>query len=379
VIGGGRRRGRWSLALAVGATGAALLLASAAGASAPGPARAQPRPAPDADGWRPVLQRAWEASQERRYTGEALWIVWADGDPHVALSRVLRDRDTLTVSSPDDFTVRLGEEGGDMVDHRQGWLTPLPPVDSGRPDAALRALEEKYEVALAGEDRLLDRPCTRLEVRRRGNGSLRERLWVDDDSGLVLRRESYEGSRRLRLVAYLSLDLRPGTAARAGIRAARDDDGDSLERRSRAITPVDDRALTALREAGWTVPPSLPGGYEPVGVYAVDGSDSQPLHLVYRDGLYTVSLFQQQGRPDWASLPDGAQPADDLGWPAYEWAGAVPQRLVWEASGTTFSLVGDAPPREFVAIARSLPRPQAPTLPHRLRRGLARLWEWVSP
>lgn len=385
MTGAARRHGGRGLALVAGATASALtalLLAATAGAAAHlaerGLDRAHPGTTPDAGEWRPVLLRAWEAAQERRYTGEALWIVWADGEPHVTLSQVLRDRDTLTVSSPDHFTVRLGDDGGDMVDHRQGWLTPLPPVDVDRPAQALGALDDKYEVALTGEERLLDRPCTRVEVRQRADGSLRERFWVDDDSGLVLRRESYEGSRLLRLVTYLSLDLRSGAATRASNRAARDARGEPLERRSRAVSPVDDRALAALREAGWTVPPSLPGAYEPVGVYAVDGSDSQPLHVVYRDGLYTVSLFQQQGKPDWASLPDGAEPAG-LGWQAYEWPGAVPQRLVWEASGTTFSLVGDAPPEEFTAIARSLPRPQAPTPADRLRRGLSRLWEWVSP
>lgn len=359
---------------------AALLVVSAAGPVVHAGADRAVGERLDEGTWRGVLLRAADASQHRRYAGEALWITWSDGEPQVALSRVYRDRDAVTVSSADRFTVRLGHRGSDMVDHRQGWMAPLPAVDPGESVQAVDALARKYDVAVVGEERLLDRPCTRLEVHRREDGSLRERLWIDQDSGLVLRRETYEGSTRLRLMAYLSLDLRPGAAADeagVGARATRSQAAVPLERRSRAVSAVDGGALAALRRAGWVVPARLPGRYEPVGVYAVDGADGQPLHVVYRDGLYTVSLFQQQGSPDWTSLPDGARRADHVDWPAYEWPGAVPRRLVWEASGSTFSLVGDAPPEEFAAIAAALPRPESRSLADRLRRGLGRIFSWV--
>lgn len=375
------RKVRRAHATCVGGTAAALtalLLVSVVGAVS-ATTRAGGSVAADSDAWRPVLLRAAEAAQRRRYIGEALTIVWSDGRAQVSLSRVGRDHDTLTVSSADRFTMHLGQEGGHMVDHRQGWLAPLPAADTGRPEDAVNALERKYEVALAGEERLLDRPSTRLDVHRRVDGSLRERLWVDDDSGLVLRRESFEGAdQRLRLMAYLSLDLRGGPVARATDRTTRGQPSERLHRRSQEVSAVDGTSLSALRRAGWTVPPELPGGYEPVGVYAVDGADGQPLQVVYRDGLYVMSLFQQRGRPDWASLPDGAQPAEGLDWSAYEWPGAVPRRLVWEASGTTFSLVGDAPPEEFMAIAESLPRQESHSLAQRLRRGLGRLLPWTA-
>lgn len=378
MTGDRRSRGRGPILVAAAMAVAALLVGSA-GASLRLADRSLERAlgGQGGDSWRIVLRQAWNASQQRRYTGEALGVVWEDGVSRVSLSTVLRDRDTLTVSADDRFTMHLGEDGGTMVDHDDGWLAPLPPADPGGAGEVLRAIEEKYDVALVGEDRLLDRAVHRLEMRRRSDGGLRERLWVDDESGLVLRRESFEGDdRRLRMVAFLSLDLRPGRG-RTAPRAARGGDG-SLERRSHSISVIEEGALSALRRAGWTVPTTLPGGYEPVGVYAVDDSEGQPLQVVYGDGLYTVSLFQQRGQPDWDSLPEGAQRAEDLGWHAYEWPGAVPQRLVWEASGTTFSLVGDAPPQEFVAIAESLPRPAATTLADRLRRGLSRVWQWVS-
>lgn len=330
--------------------------------------------APGDRAWRAVMLRAWEAALERRYSGEALSIVWAGDAPTVTLSRVMRDRDALTVSAQDRMTVEVGIGPGDPAEQREGWLAPLPAVHGDEPAAAVRALEHKYHVTVAGTERILDRRCTKLEVHRRDGASLRERLWVDEDSGLVLRRESYEGAEhRLGLMTYLSLDVQPTGLALAGPRASRGQVLRPVQRREPAARPLDDVALTALRQAGWTVPPTLPGDYEPVGVYAVDGRDGQPLHVVYTDGLYMLSLFQEQGHPDWDSLPEGATRAEGIGWHAYEWPGAVPRRLVWEASGTTFSLVGDVPPEEFQAIADALPRPRAPSVVDRLRRGLSRL------
>lgn len=322
--------------------------------------------------WRPLLRRAADAARRQEHSGDTLWVVWTDQGPHVTLSAVRWDGGQFVVSMADRYTVRLGASGGSLVDHEQGWRATLGAVESRR-----TALERKYEVAAADDERLLGRPCTRLEIRRRADGSLRERLCIDKATGLLVRRESFEGAdRRVRLFTYLALDVGPRVPR--SVRPSRSGDR-SVRRRATSAMPVGPAALEALRAAGWVIPESLPGGYEPVGVYAVDGVDGQPLQIVYDDGLYTVSLFQQRGRPDWESLPDGARRSEDMAQPAFEWPGALPRRLVWEAGGTTFSLVGDAPPGEFVTIADSLPRPAVPGPAARVRRGLGRLWRWVSP
>jgi hypothetical protein len=127
------------------------------------------------------------------------------------------------------------------------------------------------------------------------------------------------------------------------------------------------------------VPEDLPGGYLTDGSFAVSAEQTQPLQTVYSDGLYTVSLFEQRGSLDPSTLPEGATLSDVYGFETYTWKGAVPQRVVWEADGSTWSLVGDAPPDEFAAIVRSLPAPQRDGFIDRMRRGLGRLWAWVSP
>lgn len=368
---------------AIGALLIAFALAPASVAAAPrtpGRHAGQPPPVVEAPSWQQVLRRAAEAGPQRRYRGEVLWIVWTDGQPHVHASRTHRSRTELTVSSAERYTLRLGADGGDMVDHQQGWRIPLPAADLAVDDDGLAAIAEKYDVTVTGQERLLDRPSIALEMRRRSDGSLREQLWFDEVTGLLLRRQTYEGADRpLRLVTYLSLDLDPGSFRRTERQETRPEHQSPLEERPHTVTALDDNELQALRHAGWVIPEALSGGYHPVGAYVVEGSDSQPLQVVYGDGVYTVSLFQQRGTPDWSSLPEGAQRARHVDGRAYEWPGAVPQRLVWEAWGTTFSLVGDAPPEELAAMVASLPAPETVGMADRLRRKLRNLWSWVSP
>lgn len=327
-----------------------------------------------------LLERAAEAAGATPHRGQILWVTWDDGVSHVQMVDVEQDRRDLTVRTPGQTTVELSVAGGGaLAHHRQGWFVPLP-RPRGAAEGPARELEEKYTVEVRGTERLLDRPASRVEVRRRDDGLLRERLWVDEETGLLLRRETLHGDDLLRMAVYVSLDLtRPAPEAAAPATP----DAVPLRARDQGVQTVRPRGLDALRRAGWIVPESLPGGYEADGGFALSSGDSQPLQLVYDDGLYTVSLFAQPGAPDLGSLPDGAVPARWRGIPegsaAYEWPGAVPQRLVWGADGTTYSLIGDAPPDEFRAIAAALPHDQPVGGWKRVGSGLSRLWSWVSP
>lgn len=337
-------------------------------------------PAEEDDHARAVLQRAAQANAELSYTGETLWVTWVDGAPSMSMFEVSSDRGALTVTAAERYTPRLTDDGSGMDDHVGGWTLPLPPVDPAA--GSMAGLDDKYDVELDGAQDLLDRRCVRLEIVRRADDLLRERLWVDEETGLLLRRETFDvDGERARMAVYLALDLDPAELPRTTDRAGRSEE--RVADHDQTSTAVGARGIDALRQGGWTVPAELPGGYLPRGSFTASSaaglsSDTAALQLVYGDGLYTVSLFQQPGSPDWTSLPPGAQHADGLDFVAYEWPGAVPQRLVWEARGSTWSLVGDAPRDEFAVIAAALPHHEPPDLVHRIGRGLRRLWTWVS-
>lgn len=324
-----------------------------------------------ADDWRAVLERAGEAARSTTYEGQALWVTFTPERPYVSTVTVASDgQGAMVVDAAERYRLRVGHEDGDLEHRAEGWVMPLPAAldDGGR---RMAALEENYDVRSEGTQRVMDRPATLLALYASASGDLRERLWIDDDTGLLLRRESYgtDGS-VARLATYLDLDLDPDPPDT--------EDGTVLEERIKGVAPVDELGFDALREAGWTVPEELPGGFEAVGAYVVSSESSQPLHLVYTDGLYTVSMFQQTGTPQWDSLPSGARLVEDLPGRVYEWPGALPHRLVWAAAGRTWSVVGDPTPEQLREIARALPHADEPGVLERLRRGFSRLWSWMT-
>ena len=332
--------------------------------------------------WRSLLDRAAQAAEKTAYVGESLWVTYEDGQPSIS-SFLVHSSGNGDISVTDDsrFAVRLGNEGSSLADHERNWFFPLPAADLARAHKGLNRLDAKYDVDIVGTERLLDRSCVRLEIVRSSDRRLVERLWIDEESDLLLRRETYAGEDTLlRMVAYQRLDLNPADRLRSSdtAHATRGQRPRQL-RQEQDVSEVDDIGLAALRDAGWVIPEALPGAYASEGSFAVSAADSQPLQSVYSDGLYTVSLFEQRGSLDPATLPEGAVISSDFGFPAYTWPGAVPQRIVWEADGTTWSLVGDAPPDELQAMALELPKPVPDGFFTRIGRGFGRLWSWVSP
>ena len=346
------------------------VVATAAPASA---ARPEPR-------WRAVLDRAAQMAEQRAYVGESMWVTYEHGVASVSTFLVQSTGGgEITVADRTRYAVRLGADGGSLADHERGWFFPLPAADLAKAHKGLDRLASKYDVQVLSSESLLDRPSTRLQILRESDGELVERLWIDDASGLLLRRETYDGEGELlRMVAYLKLDLRPDGRSVEGVHATRGQ-RPAQERREQDVTEVDDVGRAALRDAGWTIPDALPGDYATEGSYAVSAGETQPLQTVYSDGLYTVSLFEQRGSLDPTTLPEGAQITSAYGFPSYTWPGAVPTRVVWEAGGTTWSLVGDAPPDQMREIITALPRPVPDGFFPRLGRGFGRLWSWVSP
>jgi hypothetical protein len=324
----------------------------------------------DEDGFDTVARSA-EATRSTAYVGETLWITFDEDRPYVTKVGVAASGNgEVVVEMHGSVRVRVAEDRAGLEHASERWAMPLP----GAPDdleQRLATLARNYEVDVEQLEDVMARPCTVVAFQRRGDGTVRERLWVDEDSGLPLRRETFAPDGELvRLGTFLTLDLEPefDDASR----------GEALEERTQGVMPVDEAELDALRKAGWIVPETLPGGYEVMGAFAVAAEGTQPLQVVYGDGLYTVSVFQQAGAADWESLPPDRRLVEDLPGVVYEWPGALPLRWVWSVDGRTWSLVGDAPPDDLRAIAEVLPRAEGAGVLDRLRRGFSRLWSGVS-
>lgn len=266
------------------------------------------------------------------------------------------------------------------VAHRPGHGSvvseaPRASADSA-PAAATAALDPRqvqllaasYDLALAGPGRCTGRTTSVVEARR--DGSVAGRFWVDDSTGLLLRREVYDAEgRTVRSSAFVDLEVRTAQASAVQPSALQAPTGVAVA-----------EAAEALREDGWEVPEELPGGF---GLFSTRLSTPRAgehvLHLAYSDGLSTTSLFAQAGRLGTAPL-SGFEREQVRGRPVWVRHDA-PQRVVWSGDGHVWTLVSDAPERSVRSAVAALPRDRAPKDGVRARvvRGLGRLAALVNP
>ena len=111
-------------------------------------------------------------------------------------------------------------------------------------------------------------------------------------------------------------------------------------------------------------PDQLTGGYARLGAYRRGSA----LQVLYGDGVRTLSVFSQLGKADPSALPAGGERLPMGGASGRRWTWAGGQVVTWSHRGTTTTVVGDGPPAEVLAAARSLPEPTHPSLLVRLRQ-----------
>ncbi|MGI8686507.1 MAG: sigma-E factor regulatory protein RseB domain-containing protein [Acidimicrobiales bacterium] len=244
-----------------------------------------------------------------------------------------------------------GLDGGSPMMLRASAVTPA--AGGGADDLLAPELEQKYDVERSDGPLVAGRE-TDLFVLRSGD-AVRERLAIDTETGLVLRREVIgAGGEPVRIVTVLQLDTAP-------VPEAADADG------AGAASPPKTVRVDNLPSA-YRAPAALAGGYTRVAAYRHD----RLVHLLYTDGLHGLSLFSQPGTLSGGSLPPGGD-AVRVGTSSgvhFTWPGG--DVVTWQVGSVVHTLVGDGTSSDVLAAARSLPRPSEPSVLGRLR-GTARL------
>lgn len=312
-----------------------------------------------------LLDRAVGAGRTLTYGGVQSLAVWTSQG---SASEVIDVTHTAGQGVTLDIRPTSAAPAAGVLDSNESSLTVVD-------EETLGILTDDYSLALAPAQSVAGRRCAVVEARRPG-GALAARFFVDQATGLLLEREVFDpAGRLLRYSAFTSVAVGrlPGGAA---------------PRRGAVLTSVpspwaDDVPLTragALRRAGWQVPLTLAGGRSGRMMLAdirLSGGHRTTLHLLYTDGLSTMSVFEEHGR----------LPASGLhGWRAARlagrrvWvAGALPEQVAWSGRRMVFTVVSDAAPQQLDAAVRALPHAARPGLLRRLEQGLARLGHWLNP
>lgn len=304
-------------ALAVLVVVAAAIAGVSASASAGASARA------DHAGNDNPLDDARRASQTVAFTG-VVAVHWRDaGGDH---------DDRVAVESADG---RLTVVGANAL------LWPSIVLPSAHPDPSV-----KYLLVTSNGPDVAGRSTRVVDVVRAGR--VRERLFLDHATDLLMRREQFDTAGAF-VRAITFVELREGN-----------DRGLAKQHPAtvmRAPSPAKARAVAAV------APSTLRDGYQRVGVYRQSGV----VHVLYSDGLYQLSLFEQPGRLDRSRIPGGGAAVAlgaRRGW-RYRWAGG--DVLLWQAGRVVYTLVGDGPIEELAEVAASVPTARRPSVVGRLR------------
>ena len=256
-------------------------------------------------------------------------VQWVDGfGPHAVVVTVTSDRGQFRVDGPGDESL-LWSTGTALLE---------PP-----------AATSKYEVRTFEAGVVAGRETRATEIR--SAGVLRERVVVDRELGLLLRREQLDAlGRVLRVVHVESLALLPA------------DDGSAAPAPAPRAGQMHLVTLDALPSTV-RVARALAQGYQHVAAYRQGGL----VQLLYSDGLHGLSLFAQPGRLDRSSLPGGGRAVQLGPWTGvlYGWPGG--QAITWQAGTLVYTVVGDGPLEEIVQAAASVPGPPSPSVLSRVR------------
>ncbi len=273
------------------------------------------------------LEDARRAAGQTSFVG-VMQVRWLDGSqPRVERVTVHADRGSLVFKGGTELMAAPTSER--LVDHGDGWdvIWPAGLGPGSRPDATA-----KYDISDRPGAPVAGLPTTVYDIRR--DGRLSERLHLHSDTSLLLSREQFDdGGEVVRFVGFEALKLEPSAPV---------------------VTPAPtDRRRHVPRAVSVADGSNLAEGFQRLGVYRRSGV----IQALYSDGLYDLSVFQQQGRLRRGDLPARGAEVDvggSTGW-RYAWPGG--NLVVWQAGDSVLTTVSDAPLDQVLAAARSVPRP----------------------
>ncbi len=213
-------------------------------------------------------------------------------------------------------------------------------------------LTTNYRIDPAPDESVAGQNCNVLALVNKHTGQTVMRIWIDAKTHLVLQKERYAGNGALTSQTRFS-QLRYTTAIPTAVFSV--PTGLTTVNGSRLAQPSND-VSAAVKTAGFNArgPRYLPEGFLPVTGDVTDVNGVRTLHLLYSDGIRTISLYEN-ARGVAVDLSHFTAKTVKLEGHTAQYVEQGPTTLLsWSEAGLHFALVGELSRNELLKIAASV-------------------------
>ena len=350
---------------------ALLALGAPAAGAAPGKPHPTPKPVraavavpapPAATDARPLIVAAAAASKHVSFVGQMESIRSGTTRAFAVVSKVEHrapDQTRRTYLAPrvlyGQFVISRGAMSWDVdptrkrivVSENKASVDPVAIVD----DIAL--LDANYRAVRTAADQVANRKTDVVDLVSRYTGERNMRLWIDADTHVVLAKEAYHNDGSLAWRTRFD-DIRYTDGIPQSIFTSAAPPGyTTIAGRSYQQPQTNPNAIP---DAGFKPikPKYLPEGFVLVGGDVVEVKGVRNLHLIYSDGIRTLSVFENATNrvADFAGMKPQTINFDKHDG-KYVRDGPT-TLLAWREEGLAFTLVGDLDLKDVVSIATSV-------------------------
>ncbi len=338
-------------------------------AAGPLTAAASPTPAPspsvafsEADS-EALVRVAFDAPKHISYVGQLQTIRWGTRVASATIQRIehLAPASTRrTFLAPEalygEYDVTVGEITTKIDPKQKRVLVDDNPIvdNSAGTNNHLALLATNYHAVLGPVEIVAARPATTVSLVNKFTGERMMRLWIDNETKIVLAKEAYHADGSLAWRTRFD-DIRFTDEIPNGIFDAAIPPGyQSVQGHHFTDSTLDQQR--ALADAGFKaiVPHYLPNGFNEVSAEIATIKNVRNLHVLYSDGIRGLSLFEND--TDVAANFEGLKPSTTHfeGHDATYVHDGPTTLLTWREHGLAFALVGDLDVRELTKIAISV-------------------------
>jgi negative regulator of sigma E activity len=299
-----------------------------------------------------VMQKAADAGGSVSYSGRQSFLAYRDGRAIVAQVAV-------DARAHQGTQVRVDSQMGQQL-HR--GFTPALITSRVVDDELLDLLDRNFDLSGTGGASVAGRSASVVTATREGSSSGAARWWIDDATGIVLWQETYDRSGLVDLsFGFTSVSVSHGGSILEHLPPKL-----AVPRTSTSLTLS---SAAELKASGWSCVREL-AGLSLVRIRSDRANNPDIVHLVYSDGLNTVSVFQQRGRL--SAAPEGSQWDAGLGAHVQRGASSV---ATWQSSEMVLTVITDGSPVLLAEAVESLPHEHAMTQTtlDRIKAGWARI------